>query len=85
MLHQVRLLHDGRLQDVGGEDDLLHLLHSLPQRNRGILTTSIYPLLDLLEKHSLAFLSSNLPPATNELFKLILNNYNSTHKFKGKV
>ena len=65
--------------------DLLHFLHSLPTKDRGLLTIPIYPLLDLLEKHSLAFLSSNLPPATNELFKLIFSHYNISHKFKGKV
>ena len=65
--------------------DLLHFLHSLPTKDRGLLTIPIYPLLDLLEKHNLAFLSANLPPATNELFKLILNNYQTSHKFKGKV
>ena len=65
--------------------DLLHFMHSLPTKDRGLVTIPIYPLLDMLEKHNLAFLSSNLPPASNELFKLILNNYNSSHKFKGKV
>ena len=65
--------------------DLLQSLHSLPPKDRGLLTTAIYPLLDMLEKHNLAFLSSNLPPASNELFKLILSNYNTSHKFKGKV
>merc|ERR1712126_386361 len=65
--------------------DLLTLLQSLPFDKRGILTTSLYPLLDMLEKHSFSYLSSNLSPSTNELFKVILGTYNSSHKFKGKV
>ena len=65
--------------------DLLTLLQSLPFDKRGILTTSLYPLLDMLEKHSFSYLSSNLSPSTNELFKAILETYNSSHKFKGKV
>lgn len=65
--------------------DLLHLLSSLPPQSKSILTTSLYPLLDMLDKHSFEYLSSNLPPATNEIFKHILTVYNTNHKFKGKV
>jgi len=65
--------------------DLLHLLSSLPPQSKSILTTSIYPLFDMLDKHSFEYLSSNLPPATNEIFKHTLTNYNANHKFKGKV
>ena len=65
--------------------DLLIFFQSLPVDQRGLLTTSLYPLLDMLEKHSLAYLSANLSPSTNELFKVLLANYNSSHKFKGKV
>ena len=65
--------------------DLLHMLHSLQPRDRGLITNSIYPLLDLVEKHNLAFLSSSLPPATTELFKHLLAQYNTTQRFKGKI
>eukprot|EP00092_Neocalanus_flemingeri_P026486 GFUD01028708.1.p1 GENE.GFUD01028708.1~~GFUD01028708.1.p1 ORF type:complete len:1182 (+),score=227.13 GFUD01028708.1:55-3600(+) len=65
--------------------DLLHLLSSLPPQSKSILTTSLYPLLDMLDKHSFEYLSSNLPPATNENFKQTLAIYNASHKFKGKV
>jgi len=65
--------------------DLLNLLSSSPPQNKTILTTSLYPLLDMLDKHSFEYLSSNLGPANNEIFKHLLNNFNSSHKFKGKV
>ena len=65
--------------------DLLNMVQSLAPRDRGIITSSIYPLLDCLEKHNLTYLSTNLPPATTELFKLLLGQYNANNKFKGKV
>jgi len=65
--------------------DLLTLLQSLPVEQRGHLTTALFPLLDMLEKHSFTFLSANLDPSVNELFKVLLENYNARHKFKGKV
>ena len=65
--------------------DLLTLLQSLPVDQRGLLTTALFPLLDMLEKHAFTFLSANLDPSVNELFKVLLENYNTKHKFKGKV
>ena len=65
--------------------DLLTLLQSLPVEQRGYLTTALFPLLDMLEKHAFTFLSANLDPSVNELFKVLLENYNARHKFKGKV
>jgi len=65
--------------------DLLFYLQSLSLDMRGLLTTSLYPLLEMLEKHSLNYISSNLSPASNELFKVLLENYQATQKFKGKV
>ena len=65
--------------------DLLTLLQSLPVDQRGHLTTALFPLLDMLEKHAFTFLSANLDPSVNELFKVLLENYNARHKFKGKV
>ena len=43
------------------------------------------PDLDMLEKHAFTFLSANLDPSVNELFKVLLENFNTKHKFKGKV
>eukprot|EP00090_Calanus_glacialis_P023825 TRINITY_DN3695_c0_g1_i1.p1 TRINITY_DN3695_c0_g1~~TRINITY_DN3695_c0_g1_i1.p1 ORF type:complete len:1178 (+),score=297.53 TRINITY_DN3695_c0_g1_i1:54-3587(+) len=65
--------------------DILHLMSSSSPQSKTILTTSLHPLLDMLDKHSFEYLSSNLAPATNEIFKRLLTNYNSSHKFKGKV
>jgi len=65
--------------------DLVTTLASSPPPSRAILSTSIYPLLDMLDNHSFQYLSSNLSPATNEIFKHLLTSYNSSHKFKGKV
>merc|ERR550534_1077990 len=65
--------------------DLLTLLQTLPVEKRGYLTTALFPLLDMLEKHAFTFLSANLDPSVNELFKVLLENYNARHKFKGKV
>jgi len=65
--------------------DLLHLLTTVHVQDRNVITTSLYPLLDLLEKHSFDYLASSLPPATNEIFKTVLEHYNNHHKFKGKI
>ena len=65
--------------------DLVTLLQALPVEQRGLVTTALYPLLDLMEKHSFSYLSANLSPSANELFKVLLDNYNSSHRFRGKV
>ena len=65
--------------------DLVTTLSSSPPANRAVLSTSLFPLLDMLDNHSFQYLSSNLSPATNEIFKHLLTSYNSSHKFKGKV
>ena len=65
--------------------DLVTTLAGSPPPSRAILSTLIYPLLDMLDNPSLQYLSSNLSPATNEIFKHLLTSYNSSHKFKGKV
>ena len=65
--------------------DLVTLLQTLPVEQRGLVTTALYPLLDLMEKHSFSYLSANLSPSANELFKVLLDNYNSSHRFRGKV
>jgi len=65
--------------------DLVTTLSAMAPANRGLLTTSIFPLLDMLDTHSYQYLSNNLAPATNEIFKHLLTSYNSSHKFKGKV
>ena len=65
--------------------DLLTFLQSLPLDQRGLLTTSLYKLLDMLDPCYLTYISSNLSPSTNELFKILLQNYESGHKFKGKA
>jgi len=65
--------------------DMLHILSSSPSESRATLTTSLFPLLDMLDTHSFQYLSANLAPATNEIFKHLLSSYHSSHKFKGKV
>ena len=65
--------------------DLLIHMSNLAPSSRAVLTSSLMPLIPFLDKHDLELLSSSLDPATNELFKQLLTNYNSNHKFRGKV
>jgi len=65
--------------------DLISLYSSVSSLSKSVLNTSLNSMLDMLDKHSFEFISNNLPPATNEIFKQILSTYNSSHKFKGKV
>jgi len=65
--------------------DLLTHMSNLAPSSRAVLTSALMPLLPFLDKHDMELLSSSLDPATNELFKQLLTNYNSNHKFRGKV
>merc|ERR1712037_832668 len=65
--------------------DLLAHMSKLEPSFRAVLTSALMPLLPFLDKHDMELLSSSLDPATNELFKQLLTNYNSNHKFRGKV
>jgi len=65
--------------------DLLAHMSKLEPSSRAVLTSALMPLLPFLDKHDMELLSSSLDPATNELFKQLLTNYNSNHKFKGKI
>ena len=65
--------------------DLLTHMSNLAPSSRALLTSALMPLLPFLDKHDMELLSSSLDPATNELFKQLLTNYNSNHKFRGKV
>ena len=65
--------------------DLLAHMSKLEPSFRAVLTSALMPLLPFLGKHDMELLSSSLDPATNELFKQLLTNYNSNHKFRGKV
>merc|ERR1712105_192409 len=65
--------------------DLLAHMTMLELSSRAVLTSGLMPLLPFLDKHDMELLSSSLDPATNELFKQLLTNYNSNHKFRGKV
>ena len=65
--------------------DLLNLLPSLEVDLKQALTTSLLPLVDMLEKHNVDYLAANLPPATAEIFKHVMSTHSSTFKFKGKV
>ena len=48
-----------------------------------ILTASLYNLLDICGSHSPEYLAANLPTATNEMFKIVLENYKTNVKFTG--
>ena len=65
--------------------DLLQPLLSLEPSCRAALTTAILPLLPHLDKHGREYLAAHLPPATNEVFRHLLDTYNTHHKFKGRV
>merc|ERR1719341_2729569 len=65
--------------------DLLIHMSSLAPSSRAVLTSSLMPIIPFLDKHDMELLSSSLDPATNELFKQLLTNYNSNHKFRSKV
>jgi len=65
--------------------DLLAHMSNLVPSSRAVLTSALMPVLPFLDKHDMETLSASLDPATNELFKQLLTNYNSNHKFRGKV
>ena len=65
-------------------DLLIHMSNLVPS-SRAVLTSALMPLFPSLDKHDMELLSASLDPATNELFKQLLTNYNSNHKFRGKV
>jgi hypothetical protein len=49
------------------------------------LVLACHCLMDIcVSQHSYEYLSARLPPATNELFKLVLQNYRQHHKFTGR-
>jgi hypothetical protein len=49
------------------------------------LVLACHCLMDIcVSQHSYEYLSARLPPATNELFKVVLQNYRQHHKFTGR-
>ena len=54
--------------------------HNLKQA----LVTATHSFLDLCETHSHEYLAANLPPAVNEMFKIVLQNYKANFKFSGR-
>jgi hypothetical protein len=65
--------------------DLLQQLPRLPADQRAAVTLALLPLLPALDRHHMDLLSSSLSPASNELFKQLLADYQANHKFRGKV
>ena len=66
--------------------DLLHasisLATNLPVKQS--LVTAAEALLDISSTHSHAYLSANMAQATNEMFKVVLQEYKAHKKFTGK-
>lgn len=54
------------------------------QKLKQILTVAAHNLLDICSTHSPEYISANMPPATNEMFKLVLQDYKTNHKFTGR-
>ena len=65
--------------------DILNTIISLEQpKVKQMLTSAAYNLLDICVSHSHEYLAANLPTATNEMFKVILQNYRANVKFTGR-
>jgi hypothetical protein len=67
--------------------DIVHTFQvaRLDQGVKAGLVQCCHILLDMCDKHSLDYLAANLPPGTKEIFKQVLQYYNTHHKFTGKV
>ena len=58
---------------------------SISPRVKQELVLASHSLLDMqVSQHSYEYLGARLPPATNEIFKVVLQNYKQHHKFTGK-
>ena len=63
--------------------DMVSLLQRVPVYPdiKSNLVFGIYKILDACDKHSLAFLKSNLAEGALEMYKYLLDTYNQHHKF----
>jgi len=66
-------------------DILSASVHLTDHNLKQLLTSATHNLLDICETHSHEYLSANLPPAVNEVFKIVLQNYKTNYKFTGHV
>ncbi|KAL1124042.1 hypothetical protein AAG570_001812 [Ranatra chinensis] len=68
--------------------DLLQILekYPMPRSVKGYYTNCVNTFLSLCDVHSIQFLSSPaLPPPSQELFKVMYEDYKNFHKYTGKV